>query len=415
MSQTSIYFVLFFICVILVYYILPFKLKKYWVLLSSLVFYFSFGIKAFFVLIFIIIASFFGAILIYKSEKTFLRRFFLISTIVLFVLILGIFKYVDNYFILFKGSELISVIGMSFFTLQAIGYLSDVYMGKIKATKNVIDYSIFLSFFPYIVSGPIERANNILPQIKKKHTFNYDSFVSGLRKILIGFLFKLIIAERLSIITQTIFNDYTAYTGIPIILGVIAYSFQIYFDFAGYSYIAIGSGEAMGFKIMENFKQPYFSKNISEFWSRWHVSLSSWLKDYIYIPLGGNRLGKPRKYLNIIIVFFVSGVWHGASIPFLIWGLLHGVYQMLSSITKDIRNRFTKFLKINTNCFSYRLWQRFITFSFVSFAWIFFRSESIKQGIDIIIRGIKGFSIAQTFGSFDMNYYSFIPAGLFLN
>ena len=421
MSFSSIYFILFFITIILIYYILPVKARNIWLLAGSLVFYIFAGINAFFILAAVILFTYFSAILMEKNKSHSGRKLLLALAVFLILMTLFILKYLkfvlinipDSIF-KFNGMEIILPLGISFFTLKAIGYLIDVYRGNIEAEKNILHFSLFLSFFPYIVSGPIERAGNILPQIKQKKRFNYENFCHGLQIMLWGYFLKLIVAERAAMIADKVFNDYTNYSGIPVIIGFIAYSLQLYFDFSGYSLIAIGTGKALGFDIIKNFNQPYFAVSVNDFWKRWHISLTSWFRDYLYIPLGGNRKGVLRKYGNILIVFIISGIWHGANWTFMFWGLLHGLFQIMGDFLKKTRLKIVAFLRIKRDCFSYRFLQRGFTFVLVTLAWVFFRSVNLKQAFEMIYRSVAGFNLAEAFGSYDTYYFSWIPSGLFL-
>lgn len=420
MSFGSIYFIMFFIVIVVINYILPKKIRKIWLLISSISFYLFSSIKAFFVLLAVILITYLFGLIVEKTCDKSKKKILLGISIFLVLIVLLILKYSKFIIInidklsVFKGLEIILPLGISFFILQSIGYLIDVYRGNVNAEKNIVNYALFISFFPYIVSGPIERAKNILPQIKVLHSFNYDGFVSGMQKMLWGFFLKLVVAERAAMLANTVFNDYTNYSGLAMFVGILAYTFQLYFDFAGYSMIAIGVGKALGYNIMENFKQPYFAISINDFWKRWHISLTSWFREYLYIPLGGNRKGKYRKYLNIFIVFLVSGIWHGANWTFMVWGMMHGVYQILGDLTKSIRTRFVVLVGMKKDCFSYRLVQRLSTFTFVSIAWVFFRSADFKQAIEILYRAFAGFNIAESFGGSNTYFYSWIPSGLFL-
>lgn len=261
-------------------------------------------------------------------------------------------------------------VGISFFTFQAVGYMLDVYHGRIKAERNIIDYVLFVSFFPQIASGPISKASELLPQIKRERTFNYNQAVSGLRYLLWGMFLKVALADRAGIYVDTVFSEYAKFSGAGCFLGSLLYSVQIYADFAGYSLMAVGLGKTLGFDLINNFKRPYFSVSITDFWRRWHISLSRWLKDYVYIPMGGSRCSKVRNYWNIFVTFLVSGIWHGANWTFIVWGILHGVCQIIEKALgwnkKDYMGlaRFGRIL---------------LTFLIVTIAWTIFRSPSIEE------------------------------------
>ena len=266
-------------------------------------------------------------------------------------------------------------LGISFFTLQALGYLVDVYLGRIKAEHNWWDYMLFVSFFPQVASGPISKAANLLPQIKAKRVFSNIQFASGCRWLLWGMFLKVAVADRIDTIVTPVYNLYVNYDGMTCLIASILYTFQIYADFAGYSFMAMGVGKMLGFNLINNFNRPYLSQSITEFWHRWHISLSTWLKDYIYIPLGGSRCSKLRNFWNIIVTFLVSGIWHGANWTFIVWGLLHGLFQVFEKslgLNKRRSTGITQCLRI------------FITFILVSFAWIFFRMPTLKDATAVI-------------------------------
>ena len=223
-------------------------------------------------------------------------------------------------------------VGISFFTFQAVGYMLDVYHGRVKAERNLVDYLLFVSFFPQITSGPISRADELLPQIKRENTFNYSQAVSGMRYLLWGMFLKVVIADRAGIYVDTVFDSYERFSGAGCAIAAVLYSFQIYADFAGYSLMAIGVSKTLGFDLVENFNRPYLAASVSEFWKRWHISLTRWLTRHVYIPLGGNRRGTARTYLNILITFLVSGIWHGANWTFIVWGCLHGLFLIVERI-----------------------------------------------------------------------------------
>jgi len=275
-------------------------------------------------------------------------------------------------------------VGISFYTFQALGYSIDVYKNKITVEKNFITYALFVTFFPQLVAGPIERTGNLLNQFKTKYVYDYDRVTNGLKLITWGMFKKVVIADRLSIFVNTVYNNPTSHEGLAFIIATVFFAFQIYCDFSGYSDIAIGSAQVLGFKLMDNFNRPYFSKSISEFWKRWHISLSTWFKDYVYIPLGGNRCSNSRNHFNLFITFLISGLWHGANITFILWGALNGFYLIFSIWTKEIRNKLADMIKIRRYKYIHNAWRVLCTFSLICFSWIFFRSNKISDSFYII-------------------------------
>ena len=269
-------------------------------------------------------------------------------------------------------------VGISFYTFQAIGYVIDVYRGSIQAEKNFITYALFVSFFPQLVAGPIERAKSLLPQFHIEHSFNADDVSEGSKQMLWGFFMKLCVADVLSSYVDAVYNNVSNHNGTSLLLATFFFAFQIYCDFAGYSNIAIGTARIMGFHLMNNFRQPYFSISIKEFWRRWHISLSSWFADYIYIPLGGNRVPFFRHLLNLMITFLVSGLWHVANWTYATWGIVHGFYMIIDAIFRRV---FTFDLESNI---VFRSINTMLCFSIVCFAWIFFRANTITDAISVV-------------------------------
>jgi D-alanyl-lipoteichoic acid acyltransferase DltB (MBOAT superfamily) len=275
--------------------------------------------------------------------------------------------------------DLLLPVGISFYTFQAVGYTIDVYRGDLKAEKNLGIYALFVSFFPQLVAGPIERAKSLLPQFRAKHYFDTSRLEAGVKQMIWGFFMKVVIADRLSLIVNAAYNNADTHNGTTLLIATVFFAFQIYCDFAGYSNIAIGASRIMGFDLMTNFRRPYFAINIGEFWQRWHISLSTWFRDYLYIPLGGNRVSASRNYLNVFITFVVSGIWHGANWTFVIWGFLHGTYNALQ--------KFLGFDKLKFNNFSSpKLLMIVVNFSLVSLAWVFFRANTISDAFSIIYK-----------------------------
>lgn len=276
-------------------------------------------------------------------------------------------------------------VGISFFTFQAVGYLLDVYHKRVPAEKNFWDYALFVSFFPQVTSGPISTAKDLMPQFKTPHAFKYDQVKKGLQELLWGMFLKLVLADRLGDFVDTVFGHYDYYTSATCIIASLAYTIQIYCDFAGYSLMAIGIAKTLGFDLINNFERPYFAASVTEFWKRWHISLTRWLTTHVYINLGGNRCSKFRQYLNIMVTFLVSGLWHGASWTFVIWGVLHGLFQIVEKALMG--ERLKQELKSNSVKLSaVRLMRIVMTFCLVSFAWIFFRMPTIGEAFDVIAR-----------------------------
>ena len=341
-------------------------------------------------LLYITIVTYGGGKIIYKQTESKCRKRYLIIILSISTLLpLLTFKYYN--FLnesLNQAFETIGIhiglpglnwsipIGISFFTFQALGYLFDVYYKRIEAEKNWWNYMLFICFFPQIASGPISKAKDLLPQIKSTHNFNYEKVVEGCKWLLWGMFLKIVVADRIGTLVDTILPNYTYLSGTTCFIGAILYSFQIYGDFAGYSFMAIGVGRLMGFDLINNFKRPYFAPTVTEFWKRWHISLTKWLTDYVYIPLGGNRCSKPRMYLNILITFLVSGIWHGANWTYIIWGCIHGIIQSIEKAL-GIQKCTGGWLK------PFRI---LVTFILITIAWIFFRMPTINEGWEVIYK-----------------------------
>lgn len=369
-------------------------------LAASYFFYACWDWRFLFLLVFSTFLDYYTGIKMAEAKKQNLKKFWFWLSISVNLGFLGFFKYYNFFADSFAEGiahlglqvnpwtlKVILPVGISFYTFHGLSYVIDIYKGRIKAEKNFIDYSVFVSFFPLLVAGPIERATHLLPQIKKKRVFNYANAVDGLRQILWGFFKKIVIADQCAEYANIIFNNSAEYSGSTLLLGAVFFTFQIYCDFSGYSDIAIGTARLFGIELLRNFAFPYFSRDIAEFWRRWHISLSSWFRDYLYIPLGGSKGGTWMKVRNTFIIFLVSGFWHGANWTFIIWGFLNALYIMPSIIFKTNRNNLDivaqgKFLPSLKEIFSIG-----ITFSLTVFAWIFFRSENLRQAW-IIVRKI---------------------------
>ena len=396
MLFNSIDFLIFFPIVVTLLFITPQRFRWLLLLIASCVFYMAFIPVYILILALTIIVDYVAGIYIEKESGK-KRKLFLIISIVTTCLILFVFKYfnffntsfanVAEFFHLNYPISIINIIlpiGLSFHTFQSLSYVIEVYRGNQKAERHFGIYSVYVMFFPQLVAGPIERPQNLLHQFRERHHFEYARVTEGVTQMLWGFFKKVVIADRLSIAVNSIYNNPAEYKGLPLIIATVFFAIQIFCDFSGYSDIAIGSAKVMGFNLMDNFNRPYFSKSISEFWKRWHISLSTWFKDYVYIPLGGNRVGKSRHLLNLMITFTISGLWHGAKWTFVIWGILHGTYLVFSILTENIRKKIVNISKIKRIPFLYKIFRVLITFCLVCFAWVFFRANTFSDAIYII-------------------------------
>lgn len=404
MLFNSIHFLFFFPIVTLSYFALPHKIRWIWLLICSYYFYMAWNpTYAMLMLTSTAITYLSGYLISWSDQKENRRRAELEKKMWVALsfgsnlAILFFYKYLD--FALLNVNRILSLIGISaihhefdiilpvgisFYTFQALSYTMDVYRSDIKAERNFGKYALFVSFFPQLVAGPIERSKNLLQQLHERHYFNSNQVKNGLLLMMWGLFQKIVIADRIAGIVDAVLNEYHLYSGISLMFAMVLFAVQIYCDFSGYTDIAIGAAQVMGFQLMENFRQPYFSSSIKEFWQRWHISLSTWFKDYLYIPLGGSRCSKLKYYRNLLITFLVSGLWHGASWNYVIWGGLHGVYQIVGDATKPFREKLYRKLKIRTDTYSFKLGQIFVTFVLVTFAWLFFRAPSASVAIDIL-------------------------------
>lgn len=395
MQILSIYFLIFLAIFATVNYVLPQKIRPYWLFIANMAFYASYKVAGLLVIIAGIIISYIAGRLIQRSPDN--KKMILAGTILALVGSLCYFKYtvllgatIRNIQELVRGSSdfrlesILIPLGISYFILQMIGYVVDVYKGKADANCSIVNYALFVSFFPTVVSGPIERAGNMIPQYENLPGFDEYNIRKGILQIIWGFFLKMIVADRLGVMVSTVNADPAAYKGTVVLIAVLMYALQIYTDFGGYSSIAIGSARVLGIKVMDNFNSPFLSTSVAELWRRWHISLSTWFRDYIYIPLGGNRKGTARKYLNLLITFFVSGLWHGAVWTYAVWGIINGIFQVLGMILMPIRNKIVEVLHIDREAFSHRLLKTVFTFFLFSFAFIFFGKDTFAQAILII-------------------------------
>lgn len=398
-------FLVFFPIVLLVYYAIPPKIKYLWLLAASYYFYMCWNAKYAILIFGSTVVTYLSGLLmehIKQSQYDARKKILLKKAVVAgsFVSNLGIlfyFKYIN--FALGLISKLfysihiqlnvpvvdvLLPVGISFYTFQALSYTMDVYRDDIYAEKNFFRYALFVSFFPQLVAGPIERSKNLLKQLVVPKKFDFEKARDGLLLMLWGYFLKLVLADRIAIFVNTVYGDYETYAGWYIVVATMLFAVQIYCDFYGYSTIAMGAAEILGIQLMENFDAPYLSTSVSEFWRRWHISLTSWFKDYLYIPLGGNRKGKFRKQLNKLIVFLVSGLWHGANLSFVIWGGLNGMYQILGEVLMPVRNKLVSWLHLNRQSIGHKMVKGLVTFALVDFSWIFFRADGFHDSFAIL-------------------------------
>lgn len=398
MLFNSFHFVFFFILITTLYFLLPYGKRWMLLLAGSCYFYMAFVPIYILILAFTIVIDYFAGIYIENAQGR-RRRLFLVMSLAANIGVLAVFKYYnflnDNLTYLLNGFSvhnpipnlsILLPIGLSFHTFQAMSYTIEVYRGHQKAERNFGIYSLYVMFYPQLVAGPIERPQNLLHQFRDKFDFDYERVADGLKMMLIGFFKKLVIADRLAIYVNAVYNNPGHHNGSSLMLATFFFAIQIYCDFSGYSDIALGTAKVMGFELMTNFKRPYFATSISEFWKRWHISLSTWFKDYLYISLGGNKVSVPRWYFNLFFVFLVSGIWHGANWTFIIWGALNGFYLVFAIVSAKLRDRINKMLGITAVPGLYHFLQVLTTFILSCFAWIFFRANNVNDAFTVIKR-----------------------------
>lgn len=386
MSILSFSFLCFFTLFFIIYFLVPKKLQVYILLAGNIYFYVMFGYMPFLFILFTTITTFFAAYFIEKhDENQQIRKKILWTTIITNISILIFTKFLTYstkmWNLLFHSNialiKIIVPLGISFYTLQALSYVIDIYRKKYKTEKNLLHYLTYMTFFPIIMQGPISRYDQLSKSLLEEHHFKYNRIATGLQLVLWGLFKKMVIADRAAIFVNQLFNNYDTHTGFSIAIAALLYSIQIYTDFSGFVDISRGLSQILGINITNNFNRPYFTTSIAEFWRCWHISLSNWLRDYVYISLGGNRKGKVRKYINIFIIFVISGIWHGVGIHYIAWGIIHGLYQIIGSLTKPIKNKIATLIKIKQDVFSYRLLQQIINFALLTFAWMFFRGNGL--------------------------------------
>ena len=412
MLFNSIEFLLFFPIVVLLYFALPDKLKNFWLLAASYYFYMCWDPEYALLILFSTVITYLCGIILERikqssrsgEKKTRLKKLCVGASFAVNLAILFIFKYAGWMMQLLSSAasffriplnvprfDIVLPVGISFYTFQALGYTVDVYRDEIPAEKNFFQYALFVSFFPQLVAGPIERSGNLLSQLETPHRFSFDAMRDGLLLMIWGFFQKVFLADRIAVFVDSVYNSgLGAVSGTMYIIATVLFAFQIYCDFAGYSCIAKGAAGVLGIELMENFNAPFLAQTVAELWKRWHISLSTWFRDYLYIPLGGSRKGRFRKYLNILITFTASGLWHGASLHYVAWGVLNGVYQIIGDILKPVKNFGVRLFHVNTDSFSHKLLRIAVTFSCFVFSLIFFRAANLGQAA-FILKSIVSF------------------------
>ncbi|MEG2928101.1 MAG: MBOAT family O-acyltransferase [Oscillospiraceae bacterium] len=403
MLFNSVSFLIFFPIVVLVYFILPKMVKNIWLLVASYYFYMCWRPEYALLILFSTVTTYLASIAIDKVQGKGQKKLMLLLSLLLNLSVLFLFKYY-NFFtanisallmnfgmtVSPPSFDLLLPVGISFYTFQALGYSIDVYRGDVKREKNFITYALFVSFFPQLVAGPIERSKNLLPQFYDHKSFEYTRVKNGLVQMGWGFFKKMVIADGVSQIVNIVYNSPQRFSGVQLVIATVFFAFQIYCDFSGYSDIAIGAANVLGFDLMRNFAHPYFAKNPTEFWRRWHISLSSWFMDYLYIPLGGSKKGYARTLLNLFITFLVSGLWHGAQWTFVIWGALNGIYVIFTRVLTPLIKAFQTKAHIKSDGILANIFGVVTTFLLVDFSWIFFRANTVADAQYVITNLFKG-------------------------
>ena len=395
MLFNSLQYAVFLPIIFALYWALPHKYRQPLLLAASYYFYMSWNVKYVALILFTTAVSYTAAVLLERTDRSGKRRLLLMAALVACLGVLFVFKYFDFFFASLAAVlqrfviplhpttlNLLLPVGISFYTFQTLSYVIDVYRGDVEAERNFMTYALFVSFFPQLVAGPIERTKNLLPQLKAEHTFDYNQATYGLKLMAWGYFKKLVVADNLAVYVDRVFDNVYSFQGFALLLAAFFFTIQIYCDFSGYSDIARGTAKLLGIDLMENFKSPYFSASIQEFWSRWHISLSTWFRDYVYIPLGGNRVSKARHYWNLLVTFLISGLWHGANWTFVIWGGLHGLAQIGENALR---------LRREERRGSVRWWLRvLLVFVFVMLAWVFFRAQTLNEAVYVFRHMLDG-------------------------
>lgn len=399
MLFNSYEFLIFFPIVVLIFYLIPAKYRYLWLTVTSYYYYMCWNAKYAVLIALSTVITYASGLAIARAGEHVGKKKFVVAFCCLSNLgILAFFKYTGwlldtlnhltghSYVLPFS---IVLPVGISFYTFQALSYTIDVYRGDIPAERNFVKYALFVSFFPQLVAGPIERSGNLLNQINtipERKKPNFYGIAEGLIMMVWGFFLKMMIADRVSILVDTVFDSYGNYDSLALFVAAVGFAIQIYCDFSGYSTIAIGAAKVMGFSLMENFNTPFFSKSTKEIWRRWHISLSSWFRDYVYIPLGGSRCSKPRKYFNLMVTFLLSGLWHGASWHFVAWGFINGIYQVIGEVLQPVRKWAKHILHIRETSFFHQAYRCIFTFLLFAFSFIFFRASTVRDGCRYVAR-----------------------------
>jgi alginate O-acetyltransferase complex protein AlgI len=410
MLFNSIDFALFLPVVFIIYWLLGnvrFGVQNAFIVLASYFFYGWWDWRFLLLIVFSTLVDYTVGVKMGQEERESRRKVLLWTSILVNLGLLGFFKYFNFFVANFNAAftlfgqdlrlsslQIILPVGISFYTFQTLSYTIDVYNRRLRPTHDLVIFSAYVSFFPQLVAGPIERATQLMPQFLRKRVFNYEQATDGMRQILWGLFKKVVIADSCAVYVNQIFADPSIHSGSTLLLGAVLFAFQIYGDFSGYSDIAIGTGRLFGFNLMRNFAYPYFSRDIAEFWRRWHISLSTWFRDYVYIPLGGSRVGTLKTVRNVFVIFVVSGFWHGASWTFIIWGALNALYFLPLMLLKNNRANLDTVARGRLLPSVKELGQMLLTFSLTCFAWIFFRAQNTGEAV-IYLKGIIDVSLFQ--------------------
>lgn len=404
----SLHYVVFFPLVAFLYFALPFRYRWLMLLASSYYFYMCWRPEYAILIVVSTAIDYLAGLGMGRTASRGVRRWLLLVSMTANLGLLFSFKYLGffsqavNEALSLAGTparvpvlELLLPVGISFYTFQSMSYAIDVYRGIQKPERNFLRFALYVSFFPQLVAGPIERSTHLLPQFRVRHEFSYERMRSGLTMILAGMFKKVVIADRLAVYVDAVYNNPSDYEGLTIVVATYLFAFQIFCDFSGYTDIAIGSARILGYDLMENFRRPYFAHSMTEFWRRWHISLSTWMRDYLYVSLGGNRISAGRTYVNIFVTFLLSGLWHGANWTFLVWGSLHGVFLVVGKMTRESRRAWAARVWGDADAAPAKAMRIAITFHLTLFAWVFFRANSFTDAIVLIHGAITGFRFSR--------------------